>query len=318
MSGACAVDPGALVNRVDKNRRHLARWARREGIDAYRLYDRDMPEFPLAIDRYADWLHVQVFEKKRPLPADDLENIRSELAARLEIPLLQVVIKHRRRQRGLTQYERLGATAPSFSVAERDLRFEVNLSAYLDTGLFLDHRNTRQLVREHAAQKRFLNLFAYTGSFTVYAAAGGAKHSVTVDMSKTYQAWSRRNLVRNRLDDPQRHSFVQSDVLAFLARMREARASFDLIVLDPPSFSNSKRMQDSFDVQRDQFELLRQTSGLLARGGELLFSTNRQGFRLDARVGELADVSEITAQTVPVDFKRRLPHRCWLLRNTAG
>jgi 23S rRNA (cytosine1962-C5)-methyltransferase len=308
------IDPQVLGNRVLKNQRHLGKWARREGIQAYRLYDRDIPEFPLAIDRYADWLHVQVFEKKRALQADDLENIRGELAARLEIPVLQVVIKHRRRQRGLTQYERLGATAPSFSVAERDLRFEVNLSAYLDTGLFLDHRNTRQLVREQAAQKRFLNLFAYTGSFTVYAAAGGATHSVTVDMSNTYQAWSRRNLALNGLDHPGRHDFVQSDVLGFLQRMHNHGEQFDLIVLDPPSFSNSKRMGGTFDVQRDQLTLLSDTLRLLTPGGELFFSNNRQGFRLDPGVGNLAAVTEISAQTLPVDFKRHTPHRCWLLR----
>jgi 23S rRNA (cytosine1962-C5)-methyltransferase len=318
VNGARGIDPDALINRVEKNRRHLAKWARREGIEAYRLYDRDMPEFPIAIDRYADWLQVQVFERRRMLADADLHAIREALAGALGIPQPQVVIKLRRRQRGSSQYGRLADDAPSFTVTERGLRFEVNLRRYLDTGLFLDHRDTRQWVRERAAGRTFLNLFAYTGSFSVYAAAGGARRSVTVDMSKTYQAWSRRNLVRNRLDDPQRHSFVQSDVLAFLVRMREARARFDLIVLDPPSFSNSKRMQDSFDVQRDQFELLRQTSALLARGGELLFSNNRQGFRLDPRVGELAEVSEITGQTVPVDFRRRLPHRCWLLRNATG
>lgn len=309
------IDSPALANRLLKNQRHLGKWARREGIEAYRLYDRDIPEFPLAIDRYADWLHVQVFEKKRALQVDDLENIRTELAAALEIPVPQVVIKHRRRQRGLDQYEKLGATTPSFSVAERDLRFEVNPTTYLDTGLFLDHRDTRQMVRERAAQKRFLNLFAYTGSFTVYAAAGGAKHSITVDMSNTYQAWSRRNLMLNGLDDPGRHDFVQSDVVGFLERMRGQGEQFDLIVLDPPSFSNSKRMGGTFDVQRDQLALLSATLRLLAPGGELFFSNNRQGFRLDAGVEKLASVCEITRQTVPVDFKRRTPHRCWLLRN---
>jgi 23S rRNA (cytosine1962-C5)-methyltransferase len=304
----------ALTNRLLKTQRHLRKWARREGIEAYRLYDRDIPEFPLAIDRYADWLHVQVFEKKRALQTVDLENIRSELTAALEIPAPQVVIKHRRRQRGLDQYEKLGATAPSFSVAERDLRFEVNPTAYLDTGLFLDHRDTRQMVRERAAGKRFLNLFAYTGSFTVYAAAGGASQSITVDMSNTYQAWSRRNLALNRLDDPGRHDFVQSDAVGFLERMRRQGGQFDLIVLDPPSFSNSKRMGGTFDVQRDQLALLAATLRLLAPGGELFFSNNRQGFRLDAGVEKLASVCEITRQTVPVDFKRRTPHRCWLLR----
>ena len=313
MSDPASLDTGALVNRVDKNQRHLARWAQREGLEAYRLYDRDMPEFPLAIDRYGDWLHVQVFERRRPLTDADLAAIRAALATAFDMPEPQVVIKSRLRQRGKSQYERLDDDAPSFTVAERGLRFEVNLRRYLDTGLFLDHRDTRQWVREHAAGRTFLNLFAYTGSFTVYAAAGGARRSVTVDMSHTYQAWSRRNLVHNRLDDPDRHSFVQADVLAFLERMRGAGARFDLIVLDPPSFSNSKRMRETFDVQRDHVDLLRRTTALLSRDGELLFSNNRKGFRLDSKIGELADVEEITARTVPQDFRRHAPHRCWRL-----
>jgi len=308
------MQPAVLCNRVLKNQRHLGKWARREGIEAYRIYDRDIPEFPLAIDRYTDWLHVQVIEKKRPLEPETLENIQAELAHMLELPAPQVVMKHRRRQRGLDQYEKLAADTPSFTVTERGLRFEVNLTSYLDTGLFLDHRDTRQMIRERAQGKTFLNLFAYTGSFSVYAAAGGARRTVTVDMSKTYQAWSHRNLVHNGLDDPGRHSFVQSEVGAFLERMRHERARFDLIMLDPPSFSNSKRMQGSFDVQRDQGQLLGATLDLLEPGGELYFSNNRQGFKLDPGVQQLASVEEISKRTIPVDFRRHTPHRCWLLR----
>jgi 23S rRNA (cytosine1962-C5)-methyltransferase len=304
----------ALSNRVLKNERHLKKWALREGIEAYRVYDRDIPEFPLAIDRYADWLHVQVFEKKRPLEAEDLQQIREQLARSLEVPLQQIVLKHRRRQRGLEQYEKLAEETSSFTVSERGLLFEVNLTSYLDTGLFLDHRDTRQMVRERARDRDFLNLFAYTGSFTVYAVAGGARRSVTVDMSKTYQAWSRRNLAHNGLEDPERHRFVQSDVLSFLERMRVERALFDLIVLDPPSFSNSKRMDGTFDVQRDQVELLTATLDLLAPGGELLFSNNRQGFRIDPGIEQLAAVNEISKRTIPLDFKRHSPHRCWVLQ----
>lgn len=307
-------DADALSNRVLKNQRHLAKWAKREDIEAYRLYDRDMPEFPLAIDRYANWLHVQAFEKKRPMSTQDLEAIRAALSATLDVPLPQVIVKYRRRQRGTEQYEKLDSRAPSFTVAERGLRFEVNLARYLDTGLFLDHRDTRALIRSKAHGRTFLNLFAYTGSFTVYAAAGGAQRTVTVDLSRTYQAWSRRNLVHNGLDDERCHTFIQSDVLAFLERMRVARARFDLIMLDPPSFSNSKRMRDTFDVQRDQLTLLQATLALLAPGGELYFSNNRQGFKLDPRVAELAVAEEISGQTVPVDFQRHTPHRCWRLR----
>ena len=310
------IDPQALGHRVRKNQRHLVKWARREGIEAYRLYDRDIPEFPLAIDRYAGRLHVQVFEKKRQLDAADLEHIQAELARCLEIPPQQVVIKHRRRQRGLDQYQRLGAGSPSFTVSERGLIFEVNLSSYLDTGLFLDHRETRQMIRDRVRDKTFLNLFAYTGSFTVYAAAGGARSSVTVDMSNTYQAWSRRNLAHNNLEDPQRHRFVQADVLAFLQRMQAQGDHFDLILLDPPSFSNSKRMDNTFDVQRDQLSLLGNALELLSPGGELVFSNNRKGFKLDPRVHRLASVTEISAQTIPVDFRRHTPHRCWSMRRS--
>ncbi|WP_174575423.1 class I SAM-dependent methyltransferase [Thiosocius teredinicola] len=310
------IDPAPLRNRVLKNQRHLAKWARREGIEAFRLYDRDMPEFPMAIDRYRDWLHVQVFEKKRTFSDQELDAVRADLADALDIPPQQVILKYRRRQRGTSQYEKLDTATPSFTVEERGLRFEVNLGRYLDTGLFLDHRDTRRMVGELADNKTFLNLFAYTGSFTVYAAAGGARRSVTVDMSNTYQAWSRRNLVHNQLQDDERHTFVQSDVLAFLHRMRAARALFDLIVLDPPSFSNSKRMRDTFDVQRDQVALLDATVSLLAPGGTLFFSNNRQGFKLDPQVADLAEVEEITQQTVPPDFQRFQPHRCWRLNKT--
>lgn len=308
------MNPQALLNRLDKNRRHLGKWARREGLEAYRLYDRDMPEFPLAIDAYGDALHVQVFERKRPLEEAQLQELETALRAHFGLTAGQLAIKTRKRQRGLSQYEKLAESGPAFLVRERDYRFEVNLHRYLDTGLFLDHRDTRYLIGQRAAGKSFLNLFAYTGGFSVYAAGGGASRTVTVDMSKTYQAWSVRNLAINRLSDPKRHQFVQSDVLDFLAQLRADKARFDLIVLDPPSFSNSKRMHNTFDVQRDQFGLLRDTTSLLAPGGELFFSNNRQGFRLDERVRELADVDEITARTVPQDFKRRQPHRCWSLK----
>jgi 23S rRNA (cytosine1962-C5)-methyltransferase len=309
-------DPSALTNRVLKNQRHLGKWARREGIEAFRIYDRDIPEFPLAIDRYGDWLHLQVFEKKRPLEPEDLHVICQALAEVLDLSARRVVVKHRRRQRGLGQYQRLADESSGFTVKERDLRFEVNLAAYLDTGLFLDHRDTRQMIRERSRDRTFLNLFAYTGSFTVYAAAGGARNSLTVDMSHTYQDWSRRNLALNGFDDPARHRFAQADVVSLLESMHNGQERFDLIVLDPPSFSNSKRMDSTFDIQRDQLGLLRATLGLLTPGGELFFSNNRQGFRLDPGIGQTASVEEITQGTIPVDFKRHTPHRCWILRTS--
>lgn len=305
------MNPDALLNRLDKNRRHLSKWARREGLEAYRIYDRDMPEFPLAVDLYGEALHVQVYDRKRPLEDHQLATLREALLQHFGLQPLQLALKTRKRQRGLAQYEKLAASAPSFKINERGHRFEVNLHRYLDTGLFLDHRQTRQLVGQHAHGRTLLNLFAYTGSFSVYAAAGGARRTVSVDMSRTYQAWSGRNLLHNGLSDTQRHRLVQSDARAFLSRMRYARARFDLIVLDPPSFSNSKRMQDTFDIQRDHLSLLRETLSLLAPEGELYFSTNRQGFRLDPAITELAQAEEITGLTVPTDFARHRPHRCW-------
>ena len=308
------MNPQALLNRLDKTRRHLGKWAKREQLHAWRLYDRDMPEFPLAIDLYGEALHVQVFERKRPLEDEQLQILEQALREHFELEPLQLAIKTRKRQRGLSQYEKLADSAPSFLVRERHLQFEVNLHRYLDTGLFLDHRDTRHMVGQRAEGKTFLNLFAYTGSFTAYAAAGGARRTVTVDMSRTYQEWSERNLQHNGLADPKKHQFVQSDVTTFLDKVIESRARFDLIVLDPPSFSNSKRMHATFDVQRDQLELLQKTIRLLAPGGELFFSNNRQGFSLDPQISELAEVEEITDKTIPRDFARHRPHRCWLIR----
>lgn len=304
-------DVAALANRLRKNARHLQRWARREGLDAWRVYERDVPEFPYAIDRYGDWLHVQLYDGRRAFTDLDIARHLSVIGAALEIEPARIVLKIRRRQRGTSQYEKLDLDGPSFTVHERGHAFEINLYRYLDSGLFLDHRETRRLVAREAAGRRFLNLFAYTGSFTVYARRGGAVTSTTVDLSRTYQDWTRRNLALNGLGEEAGHRLVAADVLGWLVEAAARGERYDLIVLDPPSFSNSKRMQDSFDVQRDQGQLLRRTLALLAPGGALYFSNNRQGFKLDAALAREARYTEITHQTVPEDFKRRAPHRCW-------
>ena len=306
--------PDPLANRVRKNERHWRKWARQQGLEAYRLYDRDMPERPYIIDRYGDWLHVQLLEQRRPLSEGEVTAQLDDLARALAMPPERIVLKTRRRQRGSAQYEKTGEQGEAFLVRERDLQFEVNLQRYLDTGLFIDHRDTRQLVRERVAGRAFLNLFAYTGSFTVYAAAGGARSTLTVDMSQTYQHWTRRNLLHNGIDDFKRHRLVCSDVFAWLEQAADEGASFDLIVLDPPSFSNSKRMRESFDIQRDQRILLPATLALLAPGGELYFSTNRRGFRLDPALAEPRHApppAELTPGTLPADCRRHPPHRCW-------
>jgi 23S rRNA (cytosine1962-C5)-methyltransferase len=307
-------DATYLANRLRKNARHWGKWARRNGIECYRLYDRDVPEFPLAIDRYGDCVHAQSFAARwasvgEGSAAPDAA-LAPVIAEALEVEPRRVVLKARARQRGTAQYGREARRGESFVVHEGGLRFEVNLDAYLDTGLFLDHRQTRALVRERADGRFVLNLFAYTGSFSVYAADGGAARSGTVDMSQTYQRWTRRNFVLNDLDF-KRHSLVCEDVLEFLADAVARRARFDLIVVDPPSFSNSKRMDTTFDVQRDHPALVRQCLALLAPDGELYFANNRRGFRLDADLAREAAFEEITARTVPPDFARHRPHRCW-------
>lgn len=307
-------DATDLANRLRKNARHWGKWARRNGIECYRVYDRDIPEFPMAIDRYGDWVHAQSFAARwasvGDAPAATDAALAPLIAQALDVDPAHVVLKTRARQRGTAQYGRDVSHAEAFAVQEGGLRFEVRLDAYLDTGLFLDHRQTRALVRERAAGRFVLNLFAYTGSFSVYAAAGGAARSVTVDMSQTYQRWTRRNFVLNDVDF-KRHTLVCEDVLGFLAEAVARRARFDLIVLDPPSFSNSKRMDTTFDVQRDHPALVRQCLALLAPDGELYFSNNRRGFRLDADLAREAAFEEITARTVPPDFARHRPHRCW-------
>ena len=313
---ALAGDTRALSNRLLKNARHLGRWARREGLDAWRVYDRDIPEFPYAVDRYADWLHVQLFEGLRELDDKTIAAHVEAIASTLEVAPARLAFKRRRRQRGASQYEKCVTAGRPFVVTERGLRFEVELTTYLDTGLFLDHRDTRQRVRTEAAGTRMLNLFAYTGSFTVYAAAGAALQTVTVDLSQTYQDWTRRNLALNGFVDPARHRLVRADVTEWLVDAARSRERFDLIVLDPPSFSNSKRMQASFDVQRDQGALIGRAMDLLAPDGVLYFSTNRHGFRLDAALAQRFACVDITAQTVPMDFKRRAPHRCWRLASS--
>ncbi len=304
----------AFANRLRKNERHLARWARREALQAWRIYERDVPEYPYAIDRYGKWLHVQLFDGHRTFTDDDVALHLTDIAGALEVEPDHIVLKIRRRQRGTSQYEKLDLEGPPFVVRERALAFEINLYRYLDSGLFLDHRETRQRVGSEAAGKRFLNLFAYTGSFTVYARAGGARTSVTVDLSRTYLDWTRRNLALNEYEESPLHRLVAADVLTFLRDATKRDERYDLIVLDPPSFSNSKRMQESFDVQRDHVELLRDTLTLLAPDGTLYFSTNRHGFKLDPALAGVAQFTDITHQTVPEDFKRRAPHRCWCVR----
>lgn len=307
----------AFANRLRKNAKHWDKWARRQGLSCYRLYDRDLHEFPLAIDRYAEHIHLQEYQTGWEAGEAEYQAWREEsfriVGEVLELSRTHIHFKQRQRQRGLSQYEKTGVTGEDFVVEEQGLKFWVNLDAYLDTGLFLDHRNTRRMVRERAAGKRFLNLFAYTGSFTVYAAAGGAVSSVTVDMSNTYQDWSRRNFILNGLD-PDAHRLIRADVFQYLAEAAVRGERYELIVMDPPSFSNSKRMQGVLDVQRDHVELIEGCLQLLADNGELFFSNNRRGFKLDTAALRDLDIRDISRQTVPEDFSNKQIHQCWIIK----
>ncbi len=313
-------DFSAFLNRLRKNARHWGKWARRQGISCYRVYDRDVPEFPLAVDVYQDQAHLQEFDTGWQMPDEAhalwVESVRENAAEALELPLQNITYKLRARQRGESQYEKTGSSGEDFVAEEGGHRFVVNLAAYLDTGLFLDHRITRRMVQERAAGKCFLNLFAYTGSFTVYAAAGGASSSVTVDMSNTYQDWSLRNFELNGMD-LKRHKLVRADVFAYLDQARAAGEKFDLIVMDPPSFSNSKKMQGVLDVQRDHPKLINSCLELLAPGGELFFSTNLRSFKLDSAALASSQVRDISAQTVPEDFRNKKIHYCWLIKKAS-
>ncbi|MBX8498285.1 bifunctional 23S rRNA (guanine(2069)-N(7))-methyltransferase RlmK/23S rRNA (guanine(2445)-N(2))-methyltransferase RlmL [Pseudomonas cichorii] len=300
-----------FANRLQKNLKQMSKWVRREGIDCYRVYDADMPEYSLAIDLYHDWVHVQEYAAPKSVdPEKASARLFDALAAipqALNIDKSRVVIKRRERQSGTRQYERQSAQGQFQEVSEGGVKLLVNLTDYLDTGLFLDHRPMRMRIQREAAGKRFLNLFSYTATASVHAAKGGARSTTSVDLSKTYLDWARRNLSLNGFSDKNR--LEQGDVMAWLQACRE---EYDLIFIDPPTFSNSKRMEGIFDVQRDQVELIDLAMARLAPGGVLYFSNNFRKFVLDENLAQRYSVEEITAQTIDQDFARNSKiHRAW-------
>ncbi|MCK9237554.1 MAG: bifunctional 23S rRNA (guanine(2069)-N(7))-methyltransferase RlmK/23S rRNA (guanine(2445)-N(2))-methyltransferase RlmL [Thiopseudomonas sp.] len=300
-----------FANRLQKNRKQLNKWLNKNQISCYRLYDADMPEYALAIDIYGDWVHVQEYAAPSSVDADKAQaRLLDALAAipqALDIPSERIVLKRRERQAGLRQYERQADKGEFLEVQEGGAKLLVNLTDYLDTGVFLDHRPMRMRIQQEAQGKRFLNLYCYTGAATVHAAIGGARTTTSVDLSKTYLDWAKRNLALNGFSE--KHQLVQADVMHWLA---EQQGSYDLIFIDPPTFSNSKRMQGFFDVQRDQLPLLQQAMRLLAPAGVLYFSNNFRRFELDAKLSEDYQVEEISAQTIDTDFVRNSKiHRAW-------
>jgi 23S rRNA (guanine2445-N2)-methyltransferase / 23S rRNA (guanine2069-N7)-methyltransferase len=310
----------AFGDRLAKRARHLRRWPAQLGITCYRLYERDIPEIPLVVDRYADRLHISEYERPHDHTpgehADWLELMARAAAEVLQVPWEHVFVKHRAPQRGVRQHERQSDQGHVFEVGEGGLRFLVNLSDYIDTGLFLDHRITRGMVRAEAAGKRVLNLFGYTGAFTVYAAAGGAAATTTVDLSPVYLEWAERNMALNGFAGP-KHRFVESDATVFLER-HPSQPAYDLVVVDPPTFTNSKKMESAWDVQRGHAALLNRVLELVTPGGIVFFSTNFRRFKLEAEAIQAGSIREITDQTIPPDFRNRRIHRAWRITSRAA
>ena len=306
-----------FANRLQKNIKKIEKWAKQQGLDAYRLYDADLPEYNLAVDRYAD--HIVVQEYAAPKNIDEnkaRQRLLDAVNATLNVTGIEtnkLILKVRQKQKGTNQYEKLANKGEYFYVNEYGAKLWVNLTDYLDTGLFLDHRLTRKMLGEMSQGKDFLNLFAYTGSATVHAALGKAKSTTTVDMSNTYLNWAEQNLLLNDIEGKQ-HKLIQADCLQWLEKCDR---QFDLIFVDPPTFSNSKRMEDSWDVQRDHIKLMTNLKRILRPNGTIVFSNNKRGFKMDfAKLEELGlSAVEISHKTLPLDFERNKQiHNCWLLQ----
>ena len=301
----------AFANRLKKNLKPLQKWAKRENVHCYRLYDADIPEYAVAVDRYEDWLHVQEYAPPKTVDEARAERRLLDVLAVLPeitgVPAAQIVLKRRERQSGKRQYEKQNTEQHFFSVHEGNVLLRVNLKDYLDTGLFLDHRPTRLQIAQLAAGKRFLNLFCYTASASVHAAMAGA-HCTSVDMSRTYLNWGRDNFTLNGLN-PDEHEFVQADCIQWL---QDNHGYYDLIFMDPPTFSNSKRMEGVLDIQRDHVMLIEQAMRCLNPGGLLIFSTNLRRFDPDKAALKEFNIKDVSSKSVPFDFARRPNiHHCF-------
>ena len=318
-----------LRNRLAKNARHLQRWARRNNISCYRIYDADLPEFAFALDRYQseiapeiEWYHLQEYQAPATIEADTAEyriGVAADVVRELfSIPDDRLFCKTRSRQRGPGQYQKQGNRNEFYQVREGEASLLINLSDYLDSGLFLDHRITRELVYQRSAGKSVLNLFCYTGAVGVQAGLGGASSVLNIDLSATYLKWARENHLLNGLDDEIRYQFLRADIVELLNKPERfaLQQAYDLIFFDPPSFSNSSKMQQTLDIQRDHEDLIRLAMNLLARDGLLLFSTNRRSFKLAEATQQAYSALDITHSTIAEDFKRNPKiHRCWEIRH---
>ncbi len=333
-----------FTNRLTKRYRHLRKWAKRTDVHAFRLYDKDIPEIPLAVDIYqqtgtADnnsgiYAHIALYE--RPYEKDQkledkwLETMAEAVRTVLDIPKENIFIKQRKKQRGEnSQYEKFAASKHCITVEEQGLKFIINLSDYLDTGLFFDHRPLRLAVKNECRGKHVLNLFCYTGAFSVYAAKGGAASVDSVDLSHTYLEWAKQNFSLNGIDINQsadyggktagKYRFIQEDAVKFIKSAAGAETSkalrcrWDIIILDPPTFSNSKRLKGVFDINRDWSEIVNAALKALNPGGVLYFSTNSAKLKMNESLIS-GVVTDITESTIPEDFRNKHIHRCWQIK----
>jgi 23S rRNA (cytosine1962-C5)-methyltransferase len=304
-------------NRLRKVYKHFAKIARKQNIACFRFYDHDMPEFPFVIENYNGAIHAAEYKRRHSMEEEEHESwltaCKLIISKVTEVEPALIFIKVRQRKEGKEgQYQKMDTAKQERIIQENGLNFIINLTDYLDTGIFLDHRITRQMVREEAKGKRVLNLFCYTGSFSVYAAQGGAKSVTSVDLSKTYINWAKRNLQFNKLFDAQKHEMIQGDVMQVINDL--PKDTFDIIICDPPTFSNSKRMEDHFDVQRDHVILLKKLLKACTEEGKIYFSNNYRGFSLDRDALPASIVKDISAATTPFDFQGKLHRSCFIIQ----
>jgi len=303
-------------NRLRKRFKHKAKWAKSKAIFCYRVYDKDLPDFPFVIDKFEEHViaAIDVIEEGKESNKDWLLDIKRIISEVLNIDIENISIKLRSTQKGKNQYNKLDYSGALLSVQEFGLLFLINPFDYLDTGLFLDHRITRQWVKKEALNKRVLNLFAYTGSFSVYAAAGDAVKVTTVDMSNTYLQWAEKNMILNGFKSSKKYDYIREDILDWIPTV--PTSSYDLIILDPPTFSNSKKMLLTWDVQRDHVHLINQIRPILSPGGILYFSNNYKKFKLNFELIEgYESIEELTDKSIPEDFERSKPHVSFRLVN---
>jgi 23S rRNA (cytosine1962-C5)-methyltransferase len=303
-------------NRLTKVFRHTSKLARRQDVSCYRIYDHDLPEFPLCIEMYENWLYVAEYRRNHHMEETEhdewLDGCKTIIEEITGIPASRIVLRTRQRKSNRQdQYQKLDDEKEYMQVREQGLKFKINLTDYLDTGLFLDHRMTRAMVRADAEGKKILNLFCYTGSFSVYAAAGGAAEVVSVDLSKTYLKWATENMELNGYFDPSKHIYLHEDVKQYLPAL--PAGYFDLVIMDPPTFSNSKRMEDFLDIQQDHPVLIQQTLAAMKPEGVIYFSTNFSRFQLQIESLTDCTVKDITRATTPFDFQGKLNRFCFLI-----